>query len=359
MKHIFFFIVYVLLYFVDIKFFNINIATFLVPVFIFFQSYQNRNLINVLNDKNLYFLLLMYLWYSIVVFINNSIFESLVIISNYLYVILAVMICNNLTKKNIRFINYYSALFLVVFIIEFILNYFQSGSTLDINVFGFKHRTGLAYQIFYTFVLFSQTSTDRRYLVNMFIITFIALIINSSRGPLIMMLIFSFYLFRKNLNLKFISYISIFSIITSQIFAKEFIFSFDRLKNIFSLDSSGGSNLYRLESHLSLIEYLKNNPFGNGLNSFFNNFQMFTDLNLKTAEKLPPDSSFVLIAYDTGIIGLALLSLFFFNYARRNYNNKITLILIICVLLNFLADEKFNGGIFVSIVSLFLTKKKL
>ena len=204
-----------------------------------------------------------------------------------------------------------------------------------------------------------MTTENKKEIILASVLVAISFIINSSRGPLIMFILF-FYIFTRNyFSSRIFVFLLLILVLFSQFFIQDyFLFTSDRLINIFQLDESGGSSLYRYKAHTSIPGYLIDNPFGNGLKSFNNYFPNYTDLSLKYALRIPPDSTFALVSYNSGIIGLILLFSVFISLLRLTFKKSIPFILAVCLLLNFMTDEKFNGSIFISILALYITSKK-
>ena len=359
MRSIYFLIFYIFLYIFKLEIFGVNILTLICPFLIFTLSFRNQAFFKVFRHKPVVWFFLFYLYYSLIVIVDNNLLDSVVVFSNYLYCLMAVLIIDSLSQKELNIINTSCLIFVLLFAVLFFIEFAETKNTLIINVFNFKHRTSLAYHILYTYILFAITSNNKKILISMTALVTITLFVNSSRAPLIMLLLFATTILSVNIKKRYIfSLVIFFSFISTILFDGYFENTYDRFINIFSLDQSGGSNLYRYEAITSIVRYLKVYPWGNGLHSFQEYFDQFTFLNLKTAINLPADNSFALVAYNTGIMGLFLFSRTLYSLFLKLNVKSPPFIIAVVFILNCFTDEVFNGSIFLSILVLFLSKKR-
>ncbi len=356
-------VVYTLLYIIDLNVLGVNITTILLPFILTIFLYKKTKVLSVfLKDKFFVSLSLSIIFTFFVVFYYNSFLDGISVLSILLYVIASISFPLFINKKNIQVINLITLFFLSLFIFNFFYEFSIINNTLEIIVFKFSHRTSLAYQIFYTYVFFALTSNHKNKFLNLSIslLVFLSLIINTSRGPLLMFFLFILIYYKRFYSLKTLSLILLpLLVIFIFNFQEFFQDSLNRIVNFYNLDSSGGSTLYRYEAHRSILEYLSVYPFGNGLNSFATYFNDFTFLNLKTAINIPSDSTFVWFAYNTGYLGFIMFIISIFFLLKNNYSNSVALIISFCFLINCFTDEKLNGSIFISLLPIYYAKFKL
>jgi hypothetical protein len=359
--NLFFFIVLFFgLFILDFKVLGINFTTFLIVIPIFVNL--NKNIINLFKNHFYFkFFTLFYFSYGIIlILVHNIDFINLVkSVSPYLYSFFPLIIFKSFSNPVFQ---RRVALFLKIVFLVFLLFFF---ATYDANnegvleVFKFTHRTVLGYFFIYLFVFIYLIEKKRLVRILFLISILVEMVVNSSRGPFIIILLFIFYNFKLQYGYKVIPYLVLVGLFISLSYGYISPDSYlgnmsKRVSTIFDTQQESSSN-YRLSVFNASILYGMNNPFGGGYESFSNEFDNYSILDLTYAEDYKTDNTFAKIIFEVGFIPIFFLIGFIFSLLRSK--NNIMAFLSIMIAVNFLLDDSLNSLLFMSFTVLSLGKQ--
>jgi hypothetical protein len=267
-------------------------------------------------------------------------------------------------EKKIKIINYLLVFMALIFSILFILTY--TGDE-KINLFIFTTRTNIAWFILFLFITIEIKNKKYEVLFTIFIL--FVLLYDSSKGPILAMLLILLFKYKHLIVKKMgILYISVFFVLATILFfnfSENFLLAIERFSNLFNLNYRS-SSAYRISVIIDGFNFAKDFVLGQGFDSFSKTFYHVSSLNLSTKKNMyTADNTFIELLFDVGWIPIILLILFLKTLLKKNidlqilfiflsiylivdtitYNNFVLFLIILYLILKIKKSELSNNNI--------------
>lgn len=350
-----------------IEILGINIATYFVAISVFLVVLDTRRLVYRLslnpNIKQLLILWAFYGAYIFILFLNSADdnFNPLKVVSYLVYALYGIVFIY--LDKNEKFTKITRQCFLITFIIYFIvllLNF--TGTISGEGLLEAQHNTTAGLLLIYIALTLLLSKYTLPIKITILILSLIFVLLNGSRGAIVIYILCSILFVLRKLNpKKILVFVSTSILITSSFYLiapSYFSVIVERIQSIYDFQIASSSN-YRFSVLYNGVKHIVSNPFGTGIGSFQLIFPKISYLDLSTVSSFSADNTFIYIGFNAGIIPLSLLIIFlimFLKITRIRQLNYSSVIIFITLSLSMAFDIIVENGNFILCIAFFATR---